>query len=117
MRILVIDDDPMIRRMAGFILKKKGYGYTEAGSGKEGLAIMKAELPTLTLIDVEMPDTNGFETLEMIRSDEALRKARVCMMTGTITDEVSKRAEELGAVGCIEKPLDANALYAVIDSI
>ena len=117
MKILIIDDDPMIRRMAGFILRKKGYEQAEAGSGDEGIALMREQKPDLTLIDVEMPDTDGFETLEKIRSDDGLKDSKVCMMTGTLTDEARARAEGLGAVGCIEKPLDAAVLYDIIGKV
>jgi DNA-binding response OmpR family regulator len=75
---------------------------------------MRKSLPMLTIIDVEMPGKNGFDTLEEIKGDGSLAGACVCLMTGTLTDEVRKRADELGASGCLGKPLNAAELAEMI---
>ena len=113
-RILITDDDSMMLRMAGFIVKKAGHEAVTASSGDECLQKMRESLPLLTVIDVEMPGKNGIETLEAIRADSSLEGARVCLMTGTLTDEIRARAEELGALGCLDKPLAADALKDMI---
>lgn len=105
MKVLFIDDDPMILRMAGFIMKKAGHEAVTAGSGQEGLTLAERESPETVFIDVEMPGKNGFETLEEMTKLPGER--RIFMMSGTVTEEVRARASELGALGVIDKPLSA----------
>ena len=114
-RILITDDDSMMLRMASFIVKKAGHEAETASSGDDCLAKMREQLPALTVIDVEMPGKNGIETLEAIRADSSLAGSAVCLMTGTLTDDVKKRAAELGALGCLGKPLEAGELMSMID--
>ncbi|MBR6873704.1 MAG: response regulator [Ruminococcus sp.] len=104
-RILVIDDDAMILKMAGFLLKKQGHEAVTAANGSDGAAIAAGENPQMAFIDVEMPGKNGFETLADIK--RACPSMPVFMMTGTLDDEVRRKAAELGALGCINKPLQA----------
>ena len=114
-RILITDDDPMMLKMAGFIVKKAGHEAVTASSGEECILKMKEMKPRLAVIDVEMPDMNGIETLEAIRADAELSDAKVCLMTGTVTEDIKARAEEMGALGCLNKPLAYDELWSVID--
>ena len=113
-KVLVIDDDAMMQRMAAYMLKKLGCEAVTAGSGAEGLARMREALPDLTIIDVEMPEMDGFAVLREIRADEALQGASVCMMTGTLTDPVRDQAIALQCIGCLIKPLRAEALQKLL---
>ena len=114
MKILIIDDDAMMQRMAAFMLKKKGCEAVTAGSGIEGLTMMRAVHPDLTIIDVEMPEMDGFSVVRAIRADASLQDAKVCMMTGTLTDEVRELAESLGCCGSLVKPLKAEDLDQIL---
>ncbi|MBR1724183.1 MAG: response regulator [Ruminococcus sp.] len=114
MKVLFIDDDSMMLRMAGFILKKGGHEAFTAESGAEGLRLIEEWRPELVFIDVEMPQMNGFETLEAIKKS-GNTELRVCMMSGTVNDEITEQALRLGAEGVIEKPLNAAEVNAVIN--
>ncbi|SFD06269.1 response regulator [Ruminococcus albus] len=113
-RILVVDDDSMAVRMIGFILKKTGHECIAASSGAQGVELFKSEKPDLMLLDVEMPGENGFDVLESIRGENGISDANVCLMSGTITDELRERAEKLGAVGFISKPVSADELMKIL---
>lgn len=113
MKVLFIDDDSMILRMAGFIMKKGGHEALTAGSCDEGIAQIQELSPQMAFIDVEMPEKNGFETLEAIRAEGL--GLRVWMMSGTVTEEVVARAKSLGAEGVIEKPLNAAEVYSALE--
>ena len=113
-KVLVIDDDSMMQRMAAFMLQKLGCEAVTASSGAEGLAKMREAHPDLTIIDDEMPEMDGFAVLRAIREDESLRDASVCMMTGTLTDPVRDQAIALRCIGCRIKPLRAEALQKLL---
>ena len=110
-RILFIDDDAMILRMAGFIMKKCGCEALTASSGEEGTALAVSESPDMVFVDMEMPGMDGFETLVQLKAQAA---APVYMMSGTVTEENRKRAEELGACGVISKPLNAAEVMSIV---
>ncbi|SEL19526.1 response regulator [Ruminococcus albus] len=113
-RILIVDDDSMAVRMIGFILKKTGHDFFSASSGAQGVALLKSEKTDLMLLDVEMPGENGLDVLEKIRGDSGISDTNVCLMSGTITDDLRERAEKLGAVGFIGKPVSAPELMDVL---
>lgn len=116
-RILVVDDDSMAVRMIGFILKKTGHECLGAFSGAQGIQMLKSEKPDLVLLDVEMPGENGLDVLEAIRGDSDISDAKVCLMSGTMTDALRVRAEKLGAVGSISKPVSAPELMEILGRI
>ena len=113
-KILLIDDDPMVTRMIGFMLKKQGHSCISAESGHEGVELIRSEKPAITFLDIEMPQENGIEVLKGIRSDDALKDARVCLMTGTPCAAADDAARELGAVGCIAKPVEIAVLLGIL---
>ena len=115
-RILFTDDDQMMLRMAGFIMKKTGNEAITASSGEEGLSKLKSEQPDMVFIDIEMPGMSGLEMLARIRQDSSVASVPVCLMSGTVTDEIKAQASELGAVNVIGKPLQAAEVSAVIAS-
>lgn len=115
-RIMFIDDDSMMLRMAGFIMKKAGHEALTASSGEEGLSKLAADKPDMVFIDIEMPGMNGIEVLEKIKADGSLAGIPVCLMSGTVTDEIKAKAADLGAVGVIGKPLNAGEVTGVISA-
>lgn len=102
--ILVIDDDAMNLRMAEFILSKVNYKVLKADSGRKGIEILKQEAVDLTLLDIEMPEMNGIETLELIRKDETICESKVMVLAATISDEIKEKMDGFGAVGYVGKP-------------
>ena len=102
--ILVIDDDAMNLRMAEFILSKVNYKVLKADSGRKGIEILKQEEVDLTLLDIEMPEMNGIETLELIRKDETICESKVMVLAASINDEIKEKMDGLGAVGYVGKP-------------
>ena len=101
-KVLVIDDDPIMLKMAGMILKKAGCETVSALSADEGEALISSEQPDLVLADNEMPDRSGMELFEKLREQGS--RLSLCIMTGTVTDELTEQAARLGA-DCISKPL------------
>lgn len=115
--ILVIDDDAMNLKMAEFILSKAGYHVRKADSGRSGIEILKQEKIDLTLLDIEMPEMNGVETLQAIRKDEAVCESKVMVLTASIDEELRQTMDGLGAAGYIGKPFLPADLQAQVESV
>ncbi len=113
-KVLVIDDDSMNQRMADFILKKGNHETRLAGSGQQGIEMMLQEKPDVLLLDIEMPDMNGFETLEKIRSTEGIQDTKVIFLTGTVDEHVKEEAARLNVAAIVEKPFKAPELLGAI---
>lgn len=110
--ILVIDDDKLSRWSLSTLLGRAGYGVREAATGKEGLASIEEAVPQLVLLDIELPDMDGFAVLGKIR--EARPDLPVLMMTADATGESARRALGLGAQGQLHKPIDAATLDTAV---
>lgn len=89
-KILVVDDDPVMLRLAAKLLKNDGYDVECAVNGSEGLKKAGEFLPDLILLDVIMPDINGKEVARRLRKDEATRCIPIVFMTVTIDLQVDK---------------------------
>ena len=113
-KVMVVDDDSMILRMASFILKKGGHTACTAQSGEEALGKIGGEQPDAVFIDNEMPGMSGLQLLGELRSRDDLRAVKMCIMTGTLTDDIKDQASKLGAVGCIKKPINAAEMLELI---
>lgn len=79
--ILAVDDDPDVLFTVKAILKKEGFEVITANGGAEALELLKTHTPELVLLDVMMPDIDGWEVLKEIRSDERLKQLPVMMLT------------------------------------
>ena len=118
-RILIIDDDSFVHRMAGFMFKKAGHEAECVLSGEEGIDRLSAlakenSLPAMVFIDNEMPGMSGIETIEKIRQTGDISGVNICLMTGTLTAELEESAQALGAVGCISKPLEIKSVTGIL---
>jgi DNA-binding response OmpR family regulator len=110
--ILIIDDDRLVRWSLSTMLGRAGYRVQEAPTGKEGLALLGSGVPDLVLLDIMLPDMDGFAVLEEIR--RAHPRLPVVTMTADTTPETSRRALRLGARGHLEKPCDSAVLLAAV---
>lgn len=102
--ILVVDDDSDTRRMFVDLLQHKSRRILEAGNGLQALEILKKEKPNLMLLDVQMPEMGGLETLKHVRAlDPGLK---IIMLTSERDMETIKQALDDGAVEYLTKPVD-----------
>ncbi|WP_445369007.1 EAL domain-containing protein [Methylomonas sp. BW4-1] len=104
--ILAIDDDDMVRLMLQEILQREAFDVICAASGKQGLALAASERPNLVLLDVMLPDLNGFDCLQAIKNMPGNSLLPVVMLTGMDDLESVNRAFQLGATDFISKPLN-----------
>ena len=104
-RLLVIDDDLLLRGMAVRALRHGGFHVTEADSGERGLALLADAALDLILLDVVMPGIDGFETCRRVRATPEGERLPVLMMTGLNDVESIEKAYDAGATDFITKPV------------
>jgi diguanylate cyclase (GGDEF)-like protein len=103
--ILVVDDDAVFSLLASETLQQAGYTALVAGSGAEALAILAAQKPDLVLLDVELPDANGFDLCGTIRATPGRADIPIVMVTGHNDTESIERAFMVGATDFVHKPV------------
>lgn len=117
-RILVVDDNPVNRRVASLMLKRAGYPVELAEDGQIAVERIEAEPPfDLILMDVHMPRLNGFEATARIRSmDPSRAKIPIVAMTASAMSGDAERCLQEGMDGYVSKPVKADALVQVVES-
>ena len=115
-RILVVDDQPGNLRVVGALLSRNGYQVLEAGTGHDALQIAREQLPDLILLDVLMPDMDGFQVLAEIKRDETLLRLPVVCLTAARDREQLLRAFDAGAVDYVTKPFMPEELLARVQA-
>lgn len=113
-RLLAVDDDPLNRDMLSRRLEKLGYDVTDAGTGREALQKLKDGNFDLVLLDIVMPDLDGFQTLEFMKADPRLRHVPVIMLTALDDVASTVRCIEAGAEDYVPKPFNPTLLRARI---
>lgn len=105
-KILIVDDDQMSRKLAEFVLKKDGYNTTSVESGSACIEHLKNSNDIdLVLLDIEMPQMNGIETLENIRADKSIAKTKVIFLTANEFSKYKEQSKRLGVLDFISKPV------------
>lgn len=116
-RILVVDDEKHMQRLLQFALQKTGCSVTTAGSGAAAIEALRETSADLLLIDLVMPEMDGFQTLREIRSYPALKSMPVIMLTSRGQVDIREQAAELGVVSFFTKPFSPVELIAEAKSI
>jgi CheY-like chemotaxis protein len=108
--ILVVDDDMMARMEASQCAKLQGHMVTMADGGARALELLRSQSFDLVLLDLMMPDVDGFEVLRQMQADEKLRGIPVIVVSGADETDSIARCIEMGAVGHLAKPVDPGLL-------
>lgn len=114
--ILVVDDVPLNLRFV-YEIFKDDYSVFMAKSGEQAFKMLEKNQPGLILLDVKMPDMDGFEVLKKIKEDEKYANIPVIMLTGDYDEEVITRSTELNAFSVIKKPFDTEDLKQRINEV
>ena len=116
-RVLVVDDEIGIVRLIQVNLERQGYQVETASNGAEALEKIRRERPNLLVLDVMMPEMNGFELLTIIRSDPALADMPVIMLTAKAQDADVFKGYQLQADMYLTKPFNPSELIAFVKRI
>lgn len=119
LRILLIEDDPDIQKMVQLSLKYQGgHQVSVASGGKEGLEKAGAEKPELILLDVMMPEMDGYETCRRLKATPETQAIPVIFLSARAQQTEIQKGKDLGAIGYLVKPFDpmnlSNQLEALV---
>jgi two-component system phosphate regulon response regulator PhoB len=116
-KILIVDDDPDIRSLYRLVLHQEGLDVVEAESGQEALSKVQAERPALVLLDIMMPEMDGYEVCRQLRADPQTARLPVLMFSAKGTSDDRKNGMLVGADDFVTKSAGPRALVTRIRSL
>ncbi|NWG34042.1 MAG: response regulator [Chloroflexi bacterium] len=115
--ILVVDDDPLSLKITTGVLKSAGFNLLAAGSGEEALNLVKTSMPALAVLDVLMPDMDGFELCRRLRRSPETARIPIIILTGLKELDDRLQAYDAGADDFIPKPLEPAEFVARVKAL
>lgn len=116
-RVLVVDDDPVIRGLLEVNLQLEGYEVGLAVDGSDALAQVAAKHPDLVLLDIMMPGIDGWEVAQRLKGDSDTAHIPVAFLTARAMGADVKRGTDLGADAYVTKPFDPEELLELVDRL
>jgi DNA-binding response OmpR family regulator len=114
-KLLIADDDEVLANLLSSHLREKGYSVDSAYAGNQAIDMVKGTRFDLVILDVKMPDVNGFDVLKFIKGN--FPSVKVIMLTAYADMINAIKAKRLGADDFIGKPYDLDEIYQTIDKI
>jgi DNA-binding response OmpR family regulator len=116
-RILLVDDDPYILLSLEFLMKKAGYKVFVARNGTEALDSIQASQPDIVLLDIMMPDVDGYAICRHIRATPALAGIKVVFLSAKTKEQDIQKGFEAGADRYIKKPFSTKDLVKQVEEL
>ena len=116
-KIVVIDDSPIVRKLAELALEEEGYKVYTAEDGEEGLQICEEVRPSVILVDFIMPRISGYQFCEAARDNELLKDIPIILITGKGEDVGKKFAEKFGVIDYFIKPFKSEILVEKVNAL
>jgi len=113
-RVLIVNNQPEVINTFSSILRARGYSISTASRGEDGLEKVKQDRPDVVILDVAMPDIDGYEVCAKLKADKATRSTPVIMMSDNGGSESVVKARAAGANDYIVKPFD---LFTLLNKI
>jgi CheY-like chemotaxis protein len=113
--VLVVDDDPQVLHFLEDVLQLAGYGVTVASSGAVALNIIDQQAPDLVVLDLSMPEPDGFEILQTLHNHEP--DLRVLVISGFLEGIFLGAASLLGAAAALQKPIEPISLLCAVGEL
>jgi CheY-like chemotaxis protein len=115
--VLVADDERAIRLLCRVNLAASGMDVLEAGDGREALELARKERPDLVLLDVMMPEVDGWTVARELAADERTREIPIVFLTARAEDADRRLGEQLGGVGYLVKPFDPVTIGDYVEDV
>ena len=103
-KILVVDDEPNIVQSLAFVFNREGFDVATAGDGVQAMSMIRDSKPNLLILDIVMPNKNGYEVCQEIKSDPELQDIQVVMLSSIGNEDYRHLAMQQGADDYINKP-------------
>ncbi|MEN8815628.1 MAG: response regulator [Nonlabens sp.] len=116
-KLLIVDDEPNIVMSLEYAFQKQGYNVFIARDGSEALVIMEREIPDLVVLDIMMPQVDGYETIEIIKKNPAFAKAKIIFLSAKSKAADIEKGLSLGADLYFTKPFSVKKLIAAVDNL
>ncbi|MDT8441118.1 MAG: response regulator [Desulfuromonadales bacterium] len=113
-KILIVEDEESLLKLESILLKSKGYDVQGVADGQAALDAVQSMKPDLVLLDIMLPEIDGFEVCRRIKADEATRHIPVIMLTAKKGREDMARGEQVGADWYITKPFKSAMVIETI---
>jgi len=113
-QVLVVEDDAEINELVGAYVQIAGFNYRRALDGQSALREARRNTPSLIVLDLMLPDTDGFEVCRLLKSEPGTANVPVVMLTALDREEHKKKGRECGAVEYLTKPFDPDRLMNAI---
>ncbi len=113
-KILIVEDEESLLRLESILLTSKGYEVVAASNGLQALEVFKNEKPDLVLLDIMLPELDGFEVCRQIKANPATEAIPVIMVTAKKTGDDMTRGEQVGADWYITKPFKSAMVLETI---
>ncbi|TMK79978.1 MAG: response regulator [Actinobacteria bacterium] len=115
--MLIADDDDDILQLLAFRLERAGYEIVQARNGKQALSLALELLPALAVLDVMMPELDGYEVTRELRTNEATSSMPIILLTARAQTQDAARGLAVGADDYVKKPFDARDLRERIERL
>jgi CheY-like chemotaxis protein len=116
-RILVVEDEESLLKLESILFASKGYAVTAVRDGKSALEALAAERPDVVVLDIMLPDLDGFEVCRIIKQDPELRSLPVIMLTAKKSSQDLERGRLAGADAYLTKPFKSVKVLEVIEGL
>ncbi len=115
-KILIVEDVEMNRDLLVQLLEDN-YELVEAADGRQGLASIKSEAPDLVLLDISLPEMDGYEVTRAVRADDAIKDIPIIAVTAHAMAGDEEKALEAGCNDYLTKPIDEEELWAKVEKL
>jgi len=112
-RVLIIDDDPSLRRLVQVVFERDGFDVFLASEGSEGVQLALMNPPNIIILDIMMEGLHGFEVCKMLRANSSLRRTAIIVISGKSYKPDIDKAMELGADSYVIKPFSPKELLKI----
>jgi DNA-binding response OmpR family regulator len=116
-QILVVDDDPDIRRLLGVLLESEGHNVASAPDGDKALELISTTHPDLIILDVMMPKKDGYTVLKEMKASGIRETTKVLVLTARAAESDWLRGYKLGADQYLTKPFDTDEFLSLVNDL
>jgi len=118
LNVLIIDDNEQITKMISTFLDMSNHECTVVNDGKDGLELIKTNQYDSIILDLAMPEFDGFKILDTLQNDDPSQISKIIILTASsIPIETVKKFKDLGVSSCLQKPVDIDQLLSKITSV